>query len=111
MCEYVTLNRPPRKIETLELDGPRRVNRGEAVVHRLQRAILITGDLLVGDDDKVDITVLIEVAARQGAIQIHPDKVAPQDCLHALQQLLEQRVHVRIRCRTLTGIHRFSSYW
>src|SRR5688500_14930461 len=65
----------------------------------------VTAELVLGHDHDVDIApVRLEAAQRERAVEIDPDQVVAQDRSHSGQQLLQERVDVRVgrRCHART---------
>ena len=75
---------------------PRRLQRVEPAVQRLQAMYLVGSELVVRDDHEVDVTELVGVAGRERAVQVCPAAVVGQDCSCTRDELTEDGVELRI---------------
>ena len=56
-------------------------------------------NLFVGDEEEVDVAVLVEVAARQRAEQVRADEAFAEYGARALQHFPQQRIDLRVRLK------------
>ena len=62
------------------------------------------GQVIVARDHEVNVAILVEIATRQRAFQIHAEEVPPEEVPDTDQDVVQQSVHGRIGS-WMIGVH------
>jgi len=100
---FVVPENAEREVRPLQVLRPLRFERIDARVNRLQRGDVYVRQLVAYGDDEIDIAVAVEVPDGKRALQIGADELVAQRAPDAGNQLLENRVELRVR-RRMTGV-------
>jgi hypothetical protein len=105
--------RPARPVQASELASgdigafqmlrPRRRQRVQPPVQRLQGVLLLGGELLARHDQEVDVAELVGVARRERSVEVGALEVVPENGACPVDELAEHAVELRVGSRLRDG--------